>query len=60
MIVLGSLFTYAKYNIFSDQPLTMPELLDTLVIILSVSGLIVLFWVIFSILGKRKQGSALE
>ncbi len=60
IIVLGSIFTYAKYNIFSDHPLNMPELLDKLVIILSVSGLIVLFWVIFSILGKRKQESELE
>ena len=60
IIVLGSLFTYAKYNIFSDHPLTMPELLDTLVIVFSVSGLIVLFWVIFSILGKRRQESELE
>jgi hypothetical protein len=59
-VVLGSLFTYAKYNIFSDHPLTMPELLDKLVIILSITGLIVLFWVIFSILGKRRQDSELE
>ena len=60
IIILGSLFTYAKYNIFSDQPLSVPELLDTLVIILSISGLIVLFWVVFSILGKRKQDNELE
>jgi len=60
IIVAGSLFTYAKYNIFSDNPLTIPELLDKLVIILSISGLIILFWVIFSVLGKRRQDSDLE
>ena len=60
IIVLGSLFTYAKYHIFYDQPLSTQELLDTLVIILSVSGLIVLFWVVFSILGKRRQESELK
>ena len=60
IIVLGSIFTYAKYNIFSEPPLSVPQLLDKLVIILSVSGLIVLFWVMFSILGKRKQESDLE
>ena len=60
IIVLGSIFTYAKYNIFSEPPLSVPQLLDKLVIILSVTGLIVLFWVIFSILGKRRQESELE
>lgn len=60
IIVLGSLFTYAKYNVFSEPPLSIPQLLDKLVIILSISGLIVLFWVIFSILGKRRQESELE
>jgi hypothetical protein len=54
IIVLGSLFTYAKYNIFQSPGLSFQELFDKLIIIFAVSGLIVLFFIIFSILGKRK------
>ena len=60
IIVLGSLFTYAKYNIFQSPGLSISELLDKLVIIFTISGLIILFWVIFSILGKRKADKELE
>ncbi len=60
IIVLGSIFTYAKYNIFKSPGLSAVELFDKLVIIFSVSGLIVLFFVIFSILGKRKMEKELE
>jgi hypothetical protein len=60
IIVAGSIFTYLKYNVFTDNELTIPEMLDKLIIILTISGLIVLFWVIFSILGKRKLENDLE
>ena len=60
IVILGSLFTYAKYNVFQDAGLTIEQLLDKLVIILSVSGLILLFFVIFSILGKRKIDKQIE
>lgn len=60
IIVLGSLFTYAKYNIFQSPGLSIAQLFDKLIIIFSVSGLIVLFFVIFSILGKRKIEKELE
>ena len=60
IIVLGSLFTYAKYNIFQSPGLSFQQLFNKLVIIFSVSGLIVLFFVIFSILGKRKLEKELE
>lgn len=60
IIVLGSAFTYAKYNIFGSTALSVPQLFDKLVIIFSVSGLIVLFFVIFSLLGKRKMEKELE
>jgi hypothetical protein len=60
IIIAGSIFTYLKYNVFLDDGLTIPEMLDKLVIILTISGLIVLFWVVFSILGKRRQESDLE
>lgn len=54
IVVLGTIFTYAKYNIFQSPGLSLPQLFDKLIIIFSVSGLIVLFFVLFSILGKRK------
>ena len=60
IIVLGSAFTYTKYNIFQSPGLTLPQLFDKLIIIFSISGLLVLFFVIFSLLGKRKLDKELE
>ena len=48
IVVLGSLFTYAKYNIFQSPGLSLEQLFDKLIIIFSVSGIIVIFLVIFS------------
>lgn len=60
IVILGSLFTYAKYNIFQGLDLTIVQLLDKLMIIFTISGLIVLFWVVLSLLGKRKLEKELE
>jgi len=60
IIVFGSLFTYAKYNIFQSPGLSARQLFDKLIIIFAVSGLIVLFFVLFSILGKRRMEKELE
>ncbi len=60
IIIFGSAFTYAKYNIFQSPGLSLPQLFDKLIIIFSVSGLIVLFFVIFSLLGKRRLEKELE
>lgn len=60
IIVLGSIFTYAKYNIFNSPGLSPRQLFDELIIIFSVSGLIVFFFVIFSLLGKRRIDKELE
>jgi hypothetical protein len=54
IIILGFLFTYAKYNIFSSPGLSFAQLFDKLIIIFSISGIIVLFFTLFSILGKKK------
>jgi len=54
IVILGSLFVFLKYNIFGEQPLTFAELLEKMGITAAVSGLIVLFFLVFSILGKRK------
>ena len=60
IVVLGTLFTYAKYNIFQSPGLSFQQLFNKLIITFSISGLIVLFFVIFSILGKRKLNKKLE
>lgn len=60
IVVLGSIFTYAKYNIFQSPGLSLQQLFDKLIIIYSISGLIVFFFVIFSILGKRKLDKEME
>jgi hypothetical protein len=60
IVVLGSLFTYAKYNIFLGQNLSILALFDKLIIIFAVSGLIVLFFTLFSFLGKRKMDKELK
>ena len=60
IVVLGSLFTYAKYNIFQHQGLSFERLLDKLIIIITISGFIVLFLVVLSFLGKRKIENELK
>ena len=60
LIVLGSLFTYAKYNIFQSPGLSFEQLFDKLIIIFTITGLIVFFWVVLSILGKRKMDKEIE
>ena len=59
-VVLGSLFTFLKYNVFQKAGLSFMELIDKLLIISAVTGLILLFFIIFSILGKRKLEKELE
>ena len=60
LVVLGSLFTYAKYNIFAGPSLTFGELFDKLIAVYSITGIIMLFFILFSILGKRKLEKELE
>ena len=60
MVVLGSLFTIFKYNIIGSAALSFTQLFDKLIIVYAVTGLILLFFIIFSILGKRKMEKELE
>jgi len=53
-VVLGSLFTYAKYNIFQKPGLSFGQLLGKMIIVIAVCGIIVLFFVLFSFLGIRR------
>jgi len=60
LVVLGSVFTFLKYNVFQSPGLSLKELFDKLVIISSILGIIMFFFVVFSILGKRKMEKELE
>lgn len=60
LVVLGSVFTYLKYNVFQSPGLSVKQLFDKLIIICSLLGIIMFFFVLFSILGKRKMDKELE
>ena len=60
LVTLGSLFTYAKYNLFGSAQLSFSQLFDKLIAVYAVTGIIMFFFIIFSILGKRKMEKELE
>lgn len=60
LIVVGTLFTYLKYNVFGDADLSISQLFAKLIIIFVITGLLLLFFVIFYLLGKRKMERSLE
>ena len=59
-VVLGSLFTYAKYNIFQSPGLSFAQLFDKLIIVITIIGLIMGFWILLSFLGKKRIDKELE
>jgi len=59
-VVLGALFTYAKYNIFQSSGLSIEQLFDKLIIIITIIGLILGFWILLSFLGKKRLDKELE
>jgi len=60
LVTLGSLFTYAKYNLFGSAKLSFSQLFDKLIAVYAITGIILLFFIVFSILGKRKMEKELE
>jgi hypothetical protein len=59
-VVLGSSFTYAKYNIFQSPGLSLEQLFDKLIIVITIIGLIMGFWILLSILEKKRIDKELE
>ena len=53
-VILGTGFTYLKYNVFGENPLTASEILDKILIVAVICGLIVLFFTLFSYLGMKR------
>ena len=60
LIVLGTLFTVIKYNVIQDAGLSAKELFDKLIAIFSITGLLLLFFVLFYLLGRKKMEKELE
>ncbi len=60
LVVLGSAFTYLKYNVFQSPGLTFKELFDKLIIVFAIIGIMLFFFSMFSILGKRRIEKELE
>ena len=60
LVTLGSIFTYAKYNLFGSAKLSFSQLFDKLIPVYAITGIILLFFIVFSILGKRKMEKELK
>ena len=60
LVVAGSLFTYAYNNIFQSPGLSFKELFNKFLLIVTITGIIVGFWVLLSILGKKRLDKELE
>jgi hypothetical protein len=53
-VILGCLFTYFKYNVFQEPGLSWTEFFDKMIIVASVTGLMVVFFILMQSLGKWK------
>jgi hypothetical protein len=60
IIVLGGLFTFLRYNVFGSADLTFAQLMNKFLIVMAVSGLLLLFFVIFTLLGKWRMNKELD
>ena len=60
IVIVGILFTYAKYNIFQSPGLSFEQLVGKLMIIFIITGIIVAFFVLFSLLGIKKINKELN
>jgi len=59
-VILGSLFTYFKYNVFQGAGLTHEQLFNKLIIIFTIIGLLMGFWILLSFMGKRRIDKELQ
>jgi hypothetical protein len=60
IVGLGSIFIYVKYSLVQTPGLPFKAFLSQMYIVAAVSGLIVFFFVLFALLGKRKIKKELE
>lgn len=60
LIVLGSLITYVKYKIFASPGLSFKQLFDKIIIVVVIIGLLMGFWIVLSLVGKKRIDNELE
>jgi hypothetical protein len=60
IVIFGSLFVLLKYKWIAEVPLSNSALFEKMSIVAAVTGIIVLFWMLFAWLGKRKMQKELE
>ena len=60
IVVSGAVFVFLKYSVFGNSDLSTAQLLNKVLIVGAVTGIIVLFWVILSFLGKKRMEKELE
>ena len=60
IIVLGGLFTFLKYNVFGKAGLSFIQLMDKILIVMAVNGILLSFFVVFSLLGKWRMKKELK
>lgn len=58
--ILGTLFTWAKYNVFGNAGLSAAQLFDKLLAVYAVLGIILGFFILFAALGKRRLEKEIE
>jgi len=60
LVVAGSLFTYIYYHIIQSPGLSLKEMSNKFLIIVAITGIIMGFWVLLSILGKKRLDKELK
>jgi len=59
-VVIGAFFTYAKYNIFQTPGLSIEQLGEKLLIIITIIGLIMGFWILLAYISKKRLDKEIE
>ena len=59
-VIIGFLFTFFRYRVFVDPPLSIGEIFNKLYIIVIICGLLTLFWAFLAFLGKKKVDDAIN
>ena len=59
-LLLGVAFTFLKYNLLGDNPLSFIQLLEKVGIVAAILGIMMGFFILFSWLGKRRLEKEIE
>ncbi|GJQ63879.1 MAG: hypothetical protein SCALA702_29320 [Melioribacteraceae bacterium] len=60
MVFLGFLFTYVKYNIFLETPLSVSQIFDKLGIVATIIAIILIVYYVFGYLGEKRLERSME